>query len=160
MLTTQDRIQNPTTEQLGTVLNDPFRLMTEIFNRPRWSAGWDQRAERFVPPFDVKERDDAFLLLADVPGMTEDDLEITMVGNRLTISGTRPWQKPGEKERFHSVERRYGAFQRSFTVPNGVAMDDIDANLENGVLSLAIPKAEETKPRKIVLKKRNPRTLS
>ncbi|MEM6792263.1 MAG: Hsp20/alpha crystallin family protein [Myxococcota bacterium] len=148
------------TDRLGVALTDPFRLMTEMLTQPRWSGTWERQTEGFVPPFDVKERDDAFVLTADVPGLTEKDVEITTVGNRLTITGTRPWRGADDKERFHSVERRFGAFQRSFTIPNGVAMSEIDANLENGVLSLAIPKAEETKPRKIALKTRDARTYS
>ena len=133
---------------------DPFQRMQELM-------GWDpfeemrgllaQRggAPGFVPAFEVKETKDAYVFRADVPGLEEKDLEITLTGDRLSVSGKREAEKRDASERFYAYERSYGTFSRSFTLPEGVEADKVQAELKNGVLSLTLPKRPETQPRRI-----------
>jgi HSP20 family protein len=104
---------------------------------------------RFSPSFEVKERDDAFVVSADLPGLEDKDVQITLHGNVLTVSGTRSAEERQEGETYYLYERQYGTFSRSFTLPDSANGDAISADLTSGVLVLTIPKKEETKPRKI-----------
>ncbi|MEZ4836220.1 MAG: Hsp20/alpha crystallin family protein [Caldilineaceae bacterium] len=98
---------------------------------------------------DVSENDNAFVVKASVPGVHPEDLEINFNENTLTIQGETKEDRTEESERYHLRERRFGRFVRSMTVPVAVDADAIDAQYDNGVLTLTLPKAEETKPRKI-----------
>jgi len=134
---------------------EPFQLMREMLNwdpfraldtfAPRALATW-------TPQFDVKETADNYILRADLPGIAEEDLEIQMVGNRLTVSGHRELEERQEGESYYAVERSYGTFTRTFSLPDGIDADQVQAELKNGVLTMTIPKREEVKPRKITLK--------
>lgn len=96
-------------------------------------------ARAWRPPVDVVESDDAFVLSLDVPGVSEDALDVEMDRGRLTVSGSREATNGG---RSHVAERRAGSFERVFKLPSAVADDQIDALLENGVLTIRVPKAE------------------
>ncbi len=101
-------------------------------------------------PLDVAETKEGFIVEASLPGVKPENLDITLQDNILTISGeTRQEQTTGEKPNYHRVERRYGRFSRSVSLPTQVQSDKVEAHLENGILRLEIPKAEEVKPRKI-----------
>lgn len=104
-----------------------------------------------VPPVSVEERGDEILLSAELPGMTEDSVEITLENNVLTISGEkRETRAEGESGgRYHLVERSFGAFRRSFTLPRTVRGEGITADFDNGLLLVRMPKAEEALSRKI-----------
>jgi HSP20 family protein len=127
--------------------------------------GWDPFGEMmpmrgmgehaFVPRFDVKETNDAFVFKADLPGIGEDNLEISLTGNRLTISGRRETEhKEGdESSRYYVYERAYGTFSRSFTLPEGIDPENVKADLKNGELMLTIPKKPEVQPKRIQLGK-------
>ena len=110
----------------------------------------------WVPPVSVEERGDEILLTAELPGMTEDSVEITLENNVLTISGekreTREEGEPGGK--YHLVERSFGAFRRSFTLPRTVRGEGITADFDNGLLLVRMPKAEEALSRKIEVSSR------
>lgn len=110
----------------------------------------------WVPPVSVEERGDEILLTAELPGMTEDSVEITLENNVLTISGekreSREEGEPGGK--YHLVERRFGAFRRSFTLPRTVRGEGITADFDNGLLLVRMPKAEEALSRKIEVSSR------
>lgn len=132
---------------------EPLRLMREL-------VGWDPFAEMtpygqeltgFVPRFEVKETKDAYLFKADLPGIQEKDLEITMTGNRLTVGGKREAEEHKEGETWYAYERSYGTFSRSFTLPEGTDFDHAAADLKNGVLAITVPKKPEHQPRKITL---------
>jgi hypothetical protein len=97
---------------------------------------------------------------ADVPGIQEKDLEVTLTGNRLTIAGKRDTEKEEQNERYYTYERSYGSFTRTFTLPDGADADKLDANLSNGVLSIVIPKKPELQPKKIDVKAPTPATKS
>lgn len=101
-------------------------------------------------PLDVAETQSGFVVEASLPGVKPEDLDITIQNNVLTISGeTRQQQSNGEKPNYHRVERRYGRFSRSISLPAQVQSDKVEAQLANGILRLEIPKAEAARPRKI-----------
>ena len=117
---------------------EPLRLMRELMS-------WDPFAEMlpslntepmmFTPRFEVKETKDAYVFKADLPGIDEKDLEITLTGNRLTVSGKREAEERDENERLYAYERSYGSFSRSFTLPDGADVEHADADLKSGVRS-------------------------
>jgi HSP20 family protein len=133
---------------------DPFELMREMME-------WDPFRElgtlrsapglAFVPPFEVKETKDGYVFKADLPGLKEKDLDISLTGNRLTVSGTREEEKKEEDERFYAYERSYGTFSRSFTLPEGVDPNSVDAELKEGVLTIHMAKKPEVKAKRIEL---------
>ena len=106
----------------------------------------------FTPQFDVKESKDGYVFKADLPGIKEKDLDISLTGNRLTVSGRREEEQRQEEERFFAYERSYGSFSRSFTLPEGVDAENVQAELKDGVLTLNVAKKPEVKAKKIELK--------
>lgn len=135
---------------------DPFEMMQDLM---RWDPfremsrrlGGDELAG-FVPSFDVKETKDAYNFKADLPGVKESDLDISLTGNRLTISGERQEEKKDEGEQYYTYERSYGSFSRSFTLPEGVDVDRVQADLKEGVLNVVVPKKPEIQAKRIPLK--------
>lgn len=121
---------------------DPFREMTPFV--PQIPAG-------FAPSFEIKETKDAYLFKADVPGVKDSDLEVTLAGNRLTVSGKREAEKQEQTDTYYTYERSYGDFTRSFTLPDGVDMNSVHADLKDGVLNLSIKKHPEAQPKKIAV---------
>ncbi|KAB8140870.1 Hsp20/alpha crystallin family protein [Chloroflexia bacterium SDU3-3] len=103
----------------------------------------------FAPAMDLSETKDAFVVEAAVPGLKPEDLDITVENNVLTIRGEVKQDQESKERSYHRVERRFGAFQRSISLPTTVNAEGIRASLEHGVLNLVIPKAEALKPRKI-----------
>jgi HSP20 family protein len=106
----------------------------------------------FVPSFEVKETKDSYLFKADLPGVKESDLDISVTGNRLTISGERQQEKKDEGDTFYAYERSYGSFSRSFTLPEGIDVDHINGELRDGVLNVVVPKKPEVQPKRVLLK--------
>jgi HSP20 family protein len=112
--------------------------------------GQGQVAERmWAPALDISERKDAYVVTVEVPGVKADDLDITLEDGLLTIRGERRFTQETSEQQFHRVERRYGSFRRSITLPSQVQADHIEASFEDGVLEVVVPKAEEAKPKKI-----------
>jgi HSP20 family protein len=101
---------------------------------------------------DVLEQEDEFLVKASVPGINPDDLEITFTDNVLTIKGETKAEEEVKEANYHLRERRYGVFTRSLSLGSRITADKIQANYENGVLTLHLPKAEEDKPKRIAIK--------
>jgi HSP20 family protein len=108
------------------------------------SRGW-------LPPVDIQETEDAYRLVAELPGLTRDDVQITLENNVLRLSGERKLEKDTKRENYQRIERTYGAFARSFALPLQVNADGVQAAFENGVLTVTVPKAEQSKPRKIAI---------
>lgn len=131
---------------------DPFAFAEQLLG---WSPTARSRSEdrAFVPTFDVVENGDSYLLTADLPGVREEDLEITLHQNRLTVSGKRDAEERKEGESYYLYERRHGSFSRSFSLPEDADAESVDAKLEDGVLRLRIGKSAEAQPRKIQLGK-------
>jgi HSP20 family protein len=113
----------------------------------------EEQPAHYTPNFEVKETKDGFVFKADVPGIKEKDLEITMTGNRLTISGKREAENDGNTDIYYARECSYGGFTRAFTLPEGTdGNNDIRAELNQGVLTLLLPKKPELQPRRIEVK--------
>ncbi len=133
---------------------DPFREMTQVqnqFNR-LVDQVWNNRQESWLPAVDVFDRKDAVVLKAELAGMDPDEIEIEVEDNVLTIKGERKFEEQVEDERYYRVERRFGSFQRSLALPQGVKPDEIQAGYEDGILTVTVPKAEEEKPKRIEVK--------
>jgi HSP20 family protein len=103
----------------------------------------------FVPPVDIYEDEHKLVLKIEIPGMRQEDLDVRMENNTLTVKGERSFQSEGKEENFHRVERRYGSFYRAFTVPNTIDSEGIKADYDAGVLRLELQKKAESKPKQI-----------
>ena len=103
----------------------------------------------WAPALDISERKDAYLVTVELPGIKPEDLDITMEDGLLTIQGERQFAQESSEQQFHRVERRYGAFRRSITLPAQVQAERIEASFDNGVLQIMVPKMEEAKPKRI-----------
>jgi HSP20 family protein len=135
----------------ATVRRDPFQVARDLLS---WDPFFGQRqVSAFVPAFEVKETNEAFILKADVPGVAEADLDIAVHNNVLTVSGARKAEERKEGEAFALYERQYGSFSRSFALPDTADGDRVEAKLDSGVLTLSIWKKAEAKPRKISVQK-------
>jgi HSP20 family protein len=117
--------------------------------------GQTDQARRWVPPMDLVEAEDHFVLKADLPGLTEDDVNIEIQDGTLTISGQRKAEHEEREKGWYRIERSFGSFNRSLTLPDGVDADRIEASFSHGVLELRIPKPEERKPRRIEISSKN-----
>jgi HSP20 family protein len=129
---------------------DPFALARDLFN---WEFGDNRQVSTFVPTFEVKETTEQFLIRADMPGVKDEDLDISMHNGVLSVTGRRAAEERKEGETFYLYERQYGSFSRSFALPDTADAEKIDAKLKDGVLSVSIGKRVEAKPRKIALQK-------
>jgi HSP20 family protein len=132
--------------ELSSLQTEMNRLFNAAFDTPGPGNGG---ARRWAPAMDLLETDDHFVLRADLPGMTESDVEIELEDNVLTVSGERKAEHEEKGEGFHRVERSFGRFSRSLTLPKGIDADAVTAGFENGVLEVRVPKPEQRKPRKI-----------
>ena len=112
-------------------------------------GGEDVQAQRWVPAMDLVEADDHFLLKADLPGMDEGDIAIEIRDNTLRVSGERKSEHEESERGWYRVERSFGQFSRSLTLPEGVDPDAVKASFDKGVLHVRIPKPEERKPRRV-----------
>jgi HSP20 family protein len=128
---------------------DPFQMARELLSWDPFSSA--RSVSAFVPAFEVKETNEAFVLKGDLPGVAEPELDIAVHNNVLTVSGTRQAEERKEGDSFALYERQYGSFSRSFSLPDTADGERIEAKLESGVLTLTIWKRAEAKPRKIAL---------
>jgi HSP20 family protein len=139
------------------LVRDPFFGDMERFfgNTPFWAGNLFGHAmgeglgNSWVPPVDVQETESNFIFTAELPGMSKEDVSITLEDNLLTLSGERTLKEREEGENFHRVERAYGSFSRSFSLPSQVDSSKVEASFKNGLLTVEIAKAEQAKPRKI-----------
>ena len=150
------RTNEPTASNLPAMRGrwEPSRLIENFL-------GWDPFREMyptlaatpasFAPDFEVSEASDSYLITGDLPGVSESDVEISLRGNQLSISGKREQEERKETSNYFCCERSYGSFMRSFTLPQGVSQENIRADLKNGVLTVIVPKSPEMQPRKISL---------
>lgn len=126
---------------------DPFEEMNRLHDHLFGGRGYSK--QQFRVAVDIREEDDAFYVDAEVPGVSAEDIKVDVEKNILTISGERKVEKEETEDNYRRVERQYGSFSRSFTLPETVNADSIHADLENGVLTLRLPKKEAPKPRAI-----------
>jgi HSP20 family protein len=135
---------------------NPYRELNVLQNRMNrlFDAQFGGREESlttgaFVPPVDVYEDEQSIQLKLEVPGIDEKDLDVKVENNTLTVSGERKFEKEEKEENFHRVERRYGSFTRSFTLPNTVNTEEVQADYDHGVLKIRLAKRVEAKPKQI-----------
>jgi HSP20 family protein len=135
---------------------DPFREFSTLQDRMnrlfRDSYGDREEAlttSTFAPPVDVYEDEHNVTLKIEVPGIDEKDIDVRIENNTLTVHGERKFEKEEKEENFRRVERQYGSFTRSFTLPNTVDTDSIQANYDKGILRIQLAKKAESKPKQI-----------
>ena len=141
---------------MNVVKYDPFRElrslqdeMNRIFSGVAPAGREDMLNGAWSPKVDIFENKDSLVLEAELPGMNRDDFELSFENNVLTLKGERRFEKKTENDNYHRVERSYGAFTRSFTLPQTVTAEGAKAEFDNGMLHVSLPKREETKARKI-----------
>ena len=134
--------------ELSSFQNDVNRLFNTFFDTP--TAG-NRSGRRWVPAMDLVETEDHFVLRADLPGLTEQDVHIDVEADVLTVSGERKSEDEDKREGYVRVERSYGAFRRSLTLPEGVEAEAVTASFDRGVLEIRIPKPEQRKPRRVAI---------
>ena len=147
---------------------DPFREFSTLQDRMhrlfRESYGPEGREEsltstRFAPPVDVYEDEHNVTLKIEVPGIDEKDIDVRIENNVLTVHGERKFEKEEKEENFRRVERQYGSFTRTFTLPNTVDSENVSANYDKGILKIALPKKAEAKPKQIKVNVGSEKTL-
>lgn len=134
--------------EMARMRSEIDRLFEDAFNAP---VGKWERNTVWGFPLDVTENDDTFTVKAAVPGMNPEDLDITISDNVLTIKGETQEEEVRDDERVHLQERRFGSFMRSISLPTPVESDNVNATMNNGILTLQIPKAEAVKPKRITV---------
>jgi HSP20 family protein len=122
---------------------EPFRAELAL----PWSEDLSNRT--WSPAVDVKETAEAYVLSAELPGLEKKDIHITLEDSVLTLAGERRFEKEADKDNYHRIERAYGSFTRSFTLGGGVDGEKVQAAFKDGVLTVTVPKTEETRPRQI-----------
>ena len=143
----------------GITRRGPFRELEEwerrfddFFGRPMWR--WPFEEKGWMPAVDVFEKDDRFVVKAELPGMKEEDIDVSVVGDTLTIKGEKNTESEVKEEDYYRSERAYGSFYRSVPLPSTVDASKIEASYEDGVLQVTLPKMPEVKPKKIEVKTR------
>lgn len=126
---------------------NPFKFYNPFFAPLRVKT--DASTYNWAPSVDISETDDNFEVCAELPGIAKDDLHVSVKDNILTLSGEKRQENADDTQNYRRVERRYGSFQRRFTLPSEVTTDDIKAEYSDGVLTLSIPKPEVAKPTEI-----------
>ncbi|MBK9707417.1 MAG: Hsp20/alpha crystallin family protein [Acidobacteria bacterium] len=135
-------------------LND-LRGFQEDFNRifnstlPRFMQGEESLGGKWVPSVDILENDNSIVLEADLPGVKPEDFKLHIENFKLTLSGERRFENEKKEDNYHRVERSYGTFTRVFALPSTVSVDEVKADLRDGVLKVTLPKREEVKARQI-----------
>jgi HSP20 family protein len=133
--------------------SDFNRLFDTLFQTANTSS------QRWAPAMDLVEADEHFVLKADLPGLSEDDVTIEVQDGTLTVSGERKAENEKREKGWYRLERSFGRFSRSLTLPEGVDADKIEASFDKGVLEIRIPKPEERKPRRITIGNGKPEAL-
>src|SRR3954466_12049493 len=134
--------------EFSTLQNEMNRLFNTVFDAPA-AANNGGTLRRWMPAMDLVETDNHFVLRADLPGLSEGDVNIEVEDRVLTVSGERKAEHETTKEGYHRVERAFGTFSRALTLPEGVDAEAVEASFDRGVLEVRIPKPEQPKPRKI-----------
>jgi HSP20 family protein len=138
------RKETPALSPWYRLIDDLFDMRPEL-DVPGFGTGW-------VPSVDVEETGDAYQIRAEMPGLKKEDVKISLVENVLTISGEKKHEERTDKKKYHRLERTYGTFQRSFSLPAPINSAKISAEFKNGVLEVVVPKSEEAKPKEIEIK--------
>ncbi len=137
--------------ELNTIQNEMNRLFNTVFDPSARASQSPSTIRRWIPPMDLVETAESYVLHADLPGLSDADVNIELEDNVLTISGERTAEHENREEGYYRVERAFGAFSRSLTLPEGVNPDAVQAHFDRGVLEIRIPKPEQRKPRKVAI---------
>ena len=135
--------------ELGTIQNEMNRLFNTFFDPPAPTSRGSATSRRWMPAMDLIESGDHYVLRADLPGLSDDDVNIQLQDNVLTISGERNTEHEENEEGYYRLERAFGSFARSLTLPDGVNPDGVQAHFDRGVLEIRIPKPEQKKPQQV-----------
>jgi HSP20 family protein len=130
------------------------RYFEDVFGRPFLPAAWRRVPSEdlvWAPSIEVVEKEDKFLINVELPGVKEEDINISLAGNTLTIEGEKETESEVEKKGYYYTESSYGSFSRSMTIPSTIDTSKIEANCDKGVLEITLPKAPEVKPKKIAV---------
>ena len=138
------------TSELRRMQREIDRLFDDAF--PARAENGEGGAPVWSPRADVAETEEAYMIHIDAPGLQKDQFNISWQDGTLTVSGDRKWEEKEERENYVRIERSFGHFFRSFTLPNTVKSEEISGSYDNGVLTIRVPKAEESKPRRIQIK--------
>jgi HSP20 family protein len=132
------------TREVDSLQNEVNRVFDAFFG-----GGASAPARRWVPAVDVVETDERLLLKMDLPGLDRDDVSIEIRDGVLTVSGQRRAEHEQKSEGYHRIERAFGTFSRSLSLPDGIEPDKVEANFDKGVLEIRVPKPEERKPHRV-----------
>ncbi|MBM3311775.1 MAG: Hsp20/alpha crystallin family protein [Candidatus Aminicenantes bacterium] len=127
------------------------RMFEDVFSRR--TDDKELTPSSWAPAVDIYETENELVLSAEIPGLNEKDVEIKVEDNTLTLKGERRFEKETKEENYHRIERSYGSFYRAFTLPNSIDPEKIQAEHENGVLRISMPKRQELKPRTVKILK-------
>jgi len=149
----------------GITPRRPFRELEEwerrfddLFGRPLWRLPVEEKG--WMPAVDVFEKEDKFVVKAELPGMKDEDIDVSVVGDTLSIKGEKKTETEIKDEDYYRCERSYGSFYRSIPLPSNVDADKIEASFEDGVLEVALPKSAKVKPKKIAVSAKKKATKS
>ena len=138
--------------EISSLQTEMNRLFDTLFDAPRTGgSSGNSTPRRWVPAMDLAETEDALVLRADLPGLSQEDVNLEIEDNVLTISGERKAEHSDRREGFYRMERAFGQFSRSLTLPKGIDAEAISASFDNGVLEVTIPKPEAVKPRRVAI---------
>ena len=137
--------------ELSSMQSEMNRLFGTFFDSPTPRNGRGTAVRSWIPAMDVTENDNEYILKADLPGLSESDVNVELDDNVLRISGERKSEHTESKDGYHRVERAFGRFSRALRVPEGVSADGIQASFDNGVLEVHIQKPEQRKPQKVAI---------
>jgi HSP20 family protein len=130
-----------------SIQDEMNKLFDDFLGRPLMRTEWSEGV--WNPSVDISETKDNVLIKAEMPGLNKEDVKISMQDNMLTLTGEKKQEKEEKETNYHRIERSYGAFSRSFSLPTSVKSDKIRATYKDGILSITLPKTEEVKPKEI-----------
>jgi HSP20 family protein len=135
--------------ELNTLQNEMNRLFNAFFEQPSQAGRGNGTARRWLPAMDLVETADHYVLRADLPGLSDEDVTIQIEDNVLMVSGERKADHEGEREGYYRLERAFGSFSRSLTLPEGVDPESVQAKFDRGVLEIRVPKPEQKKTKTV-----------
>ena len=135
--------------ELGAIQNEMNRLFNNLVDQPNPTGRDSATGRRWIPAMDLVETGDHYVLRADLPGLSDEDVNVQVEDKMLTISGERKAEHDTQQDGYHRLERAFGAFSRSLTLPEGIDPDEVQAHFDRGVLEIQIPKPEQKKPRQV-----------
>ena len=138
--------------ELNTLQNEMNRLFNTFFDQPAPTGRGGAPGRRWNPAMDLVETGDHYVLRADLPGLSDEDVNVELQDNMLTISGERKPEHESQQEGYYRLERAFGAFSRSLSLPDGVDPGAVQAHFDRGVLEIRIPKPDQKKPRHVQIK--------